>query len=232
MCVDQNFHVSWYALERLALGQLSPGQMEQLEAVCRENHLLKRRRGLISADTRPMPAFHPEQQRAVLRLKMPVLVMACAIAMLLVTIMTIILFRQQEYRPVVESNPAYNGSKGGSLSVSIVRMRDGILSHSPDSFTDADKFKFYVTSPGDGRLTEQVEVVVFQGKDIFFPYKKPIYLHPGNMNELPGSLQFSGNRKIQVCIFTGKHVSSRNRIRSEGMSSLPKQTVCATLKRE
>jgi len=106
------------------------------------------------------------------------------------------------------------------------------ISHSPDSFKDSDKFKFYVTSPGDGRLPEQVEVVVFQGKDIFFPYERPVSLPAGNGRELPGSLQFTGNRRIQVCIFSGKHIPSRKRIRSQGMSSLPKQSICTTLKRE
>ncbi|MBN2525316.1 MAG: hypothetical protein JXR76_02905 [Deltaproteobacteria bacterium] len=230
MIADPNPSISWYALERLALGQLSSDRQEEIKTACHNHSFLKQRQDFIAADTRPLPPFRPEQAQSTSWATWPQLVWVSAGALLL--LWGVFLSLHHVFVPATQTRLAYDSTKGGNLEVVAVRLRDDISTHAPDTFSETDRFRFYVTTPNARELSERVEVTVIQGNRIFFPYKRSLRINRGNLKGLPGSLQFTGTAPVEVCISTGKKIPGRNRIREHGIAALPQSTVCISLKYE
>ncbi|MBN2716021.1 MAG: hypothetical protein JXX14_09200, partial [Deltaproteobacteria bacterium] len=123
----------------------------------------------------------------------------------------------------------YSGAKGGELAISAVREREGIINHSPETFKAGDRFRLYVSLPTDSDQPVETEVVVFQGREIHFPYAARPKMYGGNMRPLPDAFQFTGAQSTQVCIAAGDNLPSRQRILQLGKQALPISTVCIRL---
>ncbi|MBN2715229.1 MAG: hypothetical protein JXX14_05200, partial [Deltaproteobacteria bacterium] len=82
-------HISWYALERLALGQLSAQRSEGLEEALQHSEFWRARQMVIASDTRPLPVFAPEKWpvRPVWVFRHPVWATCCTLMILGVSIL-------------------------------------------------------------------------------------------------------------------------------------------------
>lgn len=224
-------HVSWYALERHTLGQLSPEENQRVEQACQCNSAIRQRREAIERDTRSMPplSFVSESAR---QQRFPFSYRVVVGAVGVMTVLGFLYLGLRSSSAPLETTPDSLGIKGGDLSVHVVRERSGRTSHLPTTFLESDRFRFYVSSSGQTNGQTPVEVTVFQGKQVFFPYDRPLKIDAGNFKGLPKSFQFSGDQKVRACIATGDPLPSRDQIRRQGVKALPESTVCVDLKPE
>ena len=230
MMAEQNQSISWYMLERYGLNALAVESRAHVETAFEKSPHLLHRYAAIKSDTRPMPPFCPtiQEPKPWYSVRRPIMALAYAMALIIITVASVRL----AMTPSVPEQTGYMGTKGGDIAFRVVRLRNGIATHDPTTFTDDDRFRFYMTIPEDTFIRTTVEVTVFQGNEIFFPYKRGLRIEGGNLKGLPGSLQFTGNEKVRVCISTGRQIPSRNRIRTQGEDALPEATVCVNLKPE
>jgi len=114
--------------------------------------------------------------------------------------------------------------KGGTLAMTLVRERNGILSRDPQYFAQADRFKIEVSSPP--ALRRYFQVVVFQGHETFFPLAAGT-LAGGNAETIPGAFTLSGKKSATVCVATA--TAALHSKRYSQTSDLPRESVCVQL---
>jgi hypothetical protein len=238
MNAEHSQKISWYALERVAQGHLSAAETNRLLTICTHNPQLNRRLVAIQNDNRSMPPFapvgHVRKSRHFPLFNWPVPAMALVVTILISGIAYLAV--QKWFEPSVpatnHTGMFHDGVKGGDMALKVIRSRGDITSHRPGTFNETDRFRFYVTTPIDTATSHPVEVTVFQGEDVFFPYARRLALPQGNLRALPGSLRFSGRQPVQICISVGSDIPSRNHIRQMKKKALPKTTVCTALSHE
>ena len=98
----------------------------------------------------------------------------------------------------------------------------------PDVFESGDTFKVRLTCPMHGGANW--DVVVFQGKEAFFPYAKQPKIPCGNNVPIPGAFKLTGTKKATVCIMVDD-IPQRSALKAKGKKALLKgSAVCTTLK--
>ena len=132
--------------------------------------------------------------------------------------------------PSPSERPARIVTKGGELSLTVVRQRGLEISENPEKYREGDRFKLVLTTPYSDY--ETAEVVVFQGEEVFFPYPKDLRVAPGNKRSIPGAFELSGTHSSTVCVSVGATLPSRGEIIERGIEKLPEVTVCRTLESE
>lgn len=122
--------------------------------------------------------------------------------------------------------PPSMGYKGGDLAVGLVRHREGSSVENPTKYEEGDTFNVRVTCPP---AESQWDVVVFQGRDVFFPFDNSQPIRCGNRVPLNGSFSITGDKTTIVCVSVGESVS-RQEVISSGITALPDSTVCTQIR--
>jgi hypothetical protein len=118
--------------------------------------------------------------------------------------------------------------KGGELALGLVRLRDGSIAHDPAHFARGDRFKVQLTCPPDMR--GNVEVVVFQAGQTFFPLAPYRLADCGNLRILPGAFSLEGDADVTVCaVVVQAGAVDRAALRAGGVRALPALSVCVPL---
>ena len=121
--------------------------------------------------------------------------------------------------------PARIGYKGGDLAISVVRDRDGAITHEPEGFLDGDRFSIQITCPPGNRA---LDVAVFQGDAVYFPYDNQDSVLCANTVSIPGAFSLNGPESVFVCVIVDE-IPQRARLASRGLEALPPSSVCIEL---
>jgi Putative zinc-finger len=116
--------------------------------------------------------------------------------------------------------------KGGELRLELVRLgADGRLLDSSRYQAD-DRFKALINCPGETSVN--VELIVYQDGQAFFPLD-PIRLEScGNRRSLPGAFELDGTSSALVCVAVGEQPLDRARL-ARGAGALPEHSVCTAV---
>jgi hypothetical protein len=211
--------ISWLKLEQYQLGELSADEMRRVEAHLKECEVCRASLDSIRADEavlKPLPEV--ARKAPVWRWVTAGTALAAAAALLLVLLVT-------DWRKAVPDIPGSKiGFKGGELSISLVRERQGQILHDPESFAPGDRFKLQVTCPPSEEIFWNV--VVFQDEGSSFPYVPDEPLKCGNRVSLPGAFSITGKSAAIVCLVVSTRPPDRA---SLSQRDLPDDTVCTVL---
>ena len=212
--------ISWLKLEQYQLGELSADERRRIEAHLNECEVCRASLDSIRQDETELKPL-PEVTRKIpwLRWATAGTALAAAAALFLVLFVT-------DWKRAVPDIPGSKiGFKGGELSISLVRERQGRILHDPESFAPGDRFKVQVTCPP----SEEVfwNVVVFQDDGSSFPYIPEEPLTCGNRVPLPGAFSITGKSAAIVCLVVSTQPPDRASLSLEG---LPPDTVCTILR--
>jgi anti-sigma factor RsiW len=224
-CQCTGVPVSWLALEQYRLGELPEDRQVEVERHLRNCSDCAAAVNEIINDSivlKPLPVIIPQPavRRFPRRIKPVMAVVAPALAAVALVALSLGVFRTPQ--PSVPA--AAMVWKGGELAVSLVRERDGQVSHDPDGFLDGDRFRVEVTCPPGDR---DVDVAVFQGDAVHFPLD-PVRLVCGNRIPVPGAMALSGADPVIVCVVVDDP-PTRSRLHRDGLSALPGSAVCRVL---
>jgi hypothetical protein len=212
--------ISWLKLEQYQLGELSADEQRRVEAHLNECDVCRASLGSIRQDEqviKPLPEV--ARRTPVLRWVMAGTALAAAAALLLVLLVA-------DWKRAVPDIPGSKiGFKGGELSISLVRERQGKIQNDPESFAPGDRFKLQVTCPP----AEEIfwNVVVFQDDGSSFPCIPEEPLVCGNRVPLPGAFTITGKSAAVVCLVASNQPLDRI---SLSLEKLPPDTVCTILR--
>jgi hypothetical protein len=204
--------VSWLALERYRLGELSAWRRWRVArhlAACQScaASLADAERVVtlppLPADVRAPPA--PERRRLAPGVRVGVAVAgAGALALVLLA------------RSGAPEHPMAGGSlpgvKGGGIAVALVRERDGAVDEDATTFMARDRWKVLVTCPADRLMFW--DVAVHQGPTAAFPLSPAAPIHCGNRVPLPGAFRLDGHGPAEVCLLLASDPVNRAHIAS------------------
>jgi hypothetical protein len=211
--------ISWLKLEQYQLGELSKDEQRRVEAHLNECDACRASLDSIRQDETVLKSLPEVTRKApVLRWVTAGTVLAAAAALILVLLVA------DWKKAVHEAPPSKIGFKGGELSISLVRERQGAVIHDPETFAAGDRFKVQVTCPP----AEAVywNVVVFQDEGASFPYMAEGPLRCGNRVPLPGAFSITGDSAATVCLIVSIQPPDRA---SLSLGDLPPDTVCTVL---
>lgn len=209
--------ISWLTLERYQLGELTPAEAGRVEAHLGECPVC----GLCLQSIRdrelalpPLPERKPQPAR--LRWAF------AGVGLAMAAILTVILVIPGPPKPakIPGKRMAF---KGGELSISLVRERQGEILHEPTTFSPEDRFKLQVTCPPGEEL--DWDVVVFQDQEASYPYAPVGALPCGNRVPLTGAFKLTGQSQAVICLLIGPDAGDRPSTPDE----LPEDTVCLEL---
>jgi hypothetical protein len=212
--------LSWLKLEQYQLGELSADEKRRIEAHLNECEVCRASLDSIRADD-PVLKPLPEVARKVpwLRWATAGTALAAAAALFLVLLVA-------DWKRAVPDIPGSKiGFKGGELSISLVRERQGKILHDPEAFVPGDRFKVQVTCPPSEEIFWNV--VVFQDDGSSFPYIPEETLKCGNRVPLPGAFTITGESAAVVCLVVSTQPLDRA---SLSLEKLPPDTVCTILR--
>ena len=169
--------ISWIRLEQYHLGEVDFAERTRIEEAMTDCTTSRERLSQIAQDTRPLPEVPVVLPQRRWSTAWGGLALAAA-ALLAVLI------------------PQGNTTKGGDLSLTLVRERDGVVAVAPEDFQDGDRFSIRLTCP-EG--TPTVTVQITQDGDRYTPYPEQ-RLTCGNQVPLPGAFVVSGTDDITVCV--------------------------------
>jgi hypothetical protein len=211
--------ISWLKLEQYQLGELSADEMRRVEAHLKECEVCRASLESIQQDEavlKPLPEI--TRKAPLWRWVTAGTALAAAAALLLVLLVA-------DWKQAVPDIPGSKiGFKGGELSISLVRERQGKILHDPESFAPGDRFKLQVTCPPSEEIFWNV--VVFQAGGSSFPYIPEEPLKCGNRVPLPGAFSITGKSAATVCLTVSTQPPDRA---SLSMRDLPRDTVCTVL---
>lgn len=117
--------------------------------------------------------------------------------------------------------------KGGELTLTVVREREGAVVENPVQYRSGDRFRLLATLPGPEPMPW--DVVVIQSGEIYFPYERGGKLGPVSREPLPGAFRITGNDPAEICLIAGDPLPDRADLRNSGKDALPENVVCHTL---
>jgi hypothetical protein len=205
--------VSWLVLEQYAMGDLGPEQTAQVEAALAADPDLQARLDAIRADARPVPTLPlilvnsppPTAQAAqpapaspppVTRSRRPrspwwgrgaagLVTFAIAAVALLMLVPS----------PPPDRPTARTNWKGGELSLSLDRSRDGTITPHADSYRDGDRFQVRLTcAPGDRTVSIDV-----RQRGVLSLHTDTPALACGNAVVVPGGFELTRPGEVEVC---------------------------------
>ncbi len=216
--------VSWLTLEQYRLRELPPEAARTVAAHLEICPACAACVQAITADERPMlplPEVVAREGRPLW--SRPRLVTALAAAAAVIAVLLV--------RPFVGERPdvppdrvAY---RGGELAITLVRERGGAVVENPTRYVSGDRFKVLATVPG--RAAAPWDLVVFQDREAFFPLSPGGEVAPGSDRPLPGAFRITGASQTEICLYIGRPLPGRDRIRKIGRGALPEAAVCRTL---
>ena len=215
--------ISWLKLEQYQLGELSSDERQRIASHLTECDACRASLDSISQDEsvpRPLPRPLSEVTR-----KAPLLRWLTAGTALAAAAALLVVLLAVNLKKVVPEVPGSKlGFKGGELSISLVRERQGTILHDPEAFALGDRFKVQVTCPP----AEEIfwNVVVFQDEGSSFPYVPAEPLRCGNRVPLPGAFSITGDSAATVCLVVSTQPLGRA---SLSLGDLPPDTVCTVL---
>jgi hypothetical protein len=212
--------ISWLKLEQYQLGELSSDEQKRVETHLSECNACRASLDSISqADLVLKPLPEVTRKTPLLRWVTAGTALAAAAALLLV-------FLVVDWKKAVPDVPGSKiGFKGGDLSITLVRERQGAILHDPEAFLAGDRFKVQVTCPP----AEEIywNVVIFQDEGSSFPYVPAEPLKCGNRVPLPGAFTITGKSAAIVCLVVSTQPLDRA---SLSLGDLPPGTVCTILR--
>jgi len=221
-----NAPLSWLIMEQYQLGELEPSEkisvdrhLESCEACsgCMDSIIND------SRHLRPLPHVEVEGVPNWLGFfENRTLALGGAMAVLMLALFLIWPDSTEEAR-FPESKISY---KGGELSISLVRKRGDSVLHDPEGFSENDRFAVQITCPPGER---SMEVVFFQGGEVYFPYEGPGEVDCSNRVSLPGAFRLDGDEEVRICAIV-EQIPERGELEQEGVAVLPESTVCISLK--
>lgn len=217
--------VSWLKLERYHIGELRAEDQREIASHLSECPLCNQKYQQIITDDRPLRQLEiktvSETSSSFRFALMWGLGVTATVAALLFVVV----------RTNPDAPPTFPGSKisykGGDTVVTLAREREGRVIYDPQTYRNDDRFRLFLTSPEVGLLP--VEVVVFQGCDVYFPYPDRLEIPSGNRVPIAGALRLTGNEKTRVCILLGPDLPSRDLIKSMVRKTVSRNTVCYQL---
>jgi hypothetical protein len=227
--------VSWLALEQFHLGELPDNRAKEIEKHLNECDLCLSYMDEIVNDNivlKPLPDIEHEHWFAELLLNpagaggLVALAVMLMIAVLLRPVTETVSVDNSQIIPGSLIPPAHMNYKGGDLAISLERNRSGRVTLNPHAFADGDRFAVNVTCP-PGSL--DIELVVFQGGEAYFPLNINESVECANLVPLSGGFVLSGNEPATVCIIAGE-IPARSEIEQSGPEELPEFSVCRRLK--
>jgi hypothetical protein len=197
--------ISWLLLERFALGELEHAEAQAVSAhlsacpCCQECFA-----SIQAGALKPLPAL--DFSRAVdsgpawplwftnfwQRPAWVATGLALATAVLMLIVWRPLHDRQNEGHLL----PAL---KGGELTLTLVRLRDGVSDENPATFAPGDRFKALVTC--DAQEPLEWTLVVIQSEEESYPFDDTPPINCGNRIPLPGAFSIDGDDKARICIF-------------------------------
>ena len=183
--------ISWLLLERHALGELAGQEVSTHLSDCASCRaaldVIERDRGREMPSLPDLTLARASRRRRRLRAAVAGGAVALAAAAMLS-----IMWRGRDDRIA--------GIKGGELTVSVVRERDGEVEHEPDDFLPGDRFKVLVTCAAAEPVT--AHVTVRQAGTIARPLP-PASIECGNRVTLPGAFRLTGSEPASICVEIG-----------------------------
>ena len=220
--------LSWLRLEMYNLQELPDAEVRQVEnhlADCESCRSCLDRIKQSTDELKPLPRIELEPQRS----GWFSLAWIGATASLAAAAILLIVFKFGWPDQVAGKLPppkiAY---KGGELTISLVRDRQGAIKHEPEAFTSGDRFKVLVTCPPAEEL--YWDLVVIQNDELFFPLTPAGVLSCGNRVGLPGAFTLSGSAGAIICLLTSPQAPDRTSISRDWLESVPDDTVCRQLR--
>jgi putative zinc finger protein len=220
--------LSWLRLEMYNLQELPDAEVRQVEnhlADCESCRSCLDRIKQSTDELKPLPRIELESQRS----GWFSLAWIGATASLAAAAILLIVFKFGWPDQVSDELPppkiAY---KGGELTISLVRDRDGVIKHEPEAFISGDRFKVLVTCPPSEEL--YWDLVVIQNDELFFPLAPSDALSCGNRVGLPNAFKLSGVAAATICLVTSPQVPDRTSISIDWLESVPADTVCLQLR--
>lgn len=216
-CVGES--VSWLRLERFALGELPAEERSLVRDHLERCPACQACLEMIQAE--PAPVLRPLPSPGPAPAKRGFFWLGAAAAALAAGLLVVALW------PAGTGRRDFPGArmavKGGELAVVLVRERGGAIQRHPETFAPDDRFKALLTCPPPDEPL--VELLVFQGGQIFFPLS-PQRAACGNEVSLGGAFRLDGDQEALVCLVVGDP-PSRDTLRREPLP--PSRTVCARL---
>lgn len=116
--------------------------------------------------------------------------------------------------------------KGGELSLELVRLSTGGQLLDSSHYQPHDRFKALINCPGETSVN--LELIVYQDGQAFFPLD-PIRLEScGNRRSLPGAFELDGAADALVCVATSARPLDRKAL-ARGAGALPEESVCTVV---
>ena len=189
--------LSWFTLERYALGELDDEATRQVERRLQQSAEDRACLDAILQDDSELPPLPiplgrpgPRPGRALSRPSYWALstALAAAAAMLLVLL--------RDDAPALKAiRHVESGEKGGDVALVLTSDREG---QNPETFAPGERFKVLVTAPT--WFEEPLRVVVFQGGERYTPLAQGEPLPHGNLVPWPGAFALDGDEAAEVCV--------------------------------
>ncbi|MFT5685816.1 MAG: hypothetical protein ACI8RZ_006770 [Myxococcota bacterium] len=171
--------ISWIRLERYHLGEIDVAERGRIETELGDCKTSRGRLAQIQQDDRPMPALPHVAPRRRRSLVWGGLALAAAV-MLAVLV------------------PRGNTTKGGDVSLTLVRERAGSIAIAPATYRDGDRISLRLTC-ASGSPT--ISVTVQQGAALYTPIPDQT-IRCGNQIPISGTFAVTAPGDLRICVAT------------------------------
>jgi hypothetical protein len=224
--------LSWLVLERYELGELAPTERERVDEhlghcpVCKAclDRIVRDKDIALPKLAAIRKTAPPPEQGFFLRWRWRIAEAALALAA--VVLLLVVLWPGLKPARLTAVPAARLTIKGGELSLSLVRERNGVILHQPQTFSREDRFKLEITCPLEPPLFG--EIIVIQDEEVTFPLSPPSPLACGNHVSLQGAFRLTGRSQAIICLVVSEAPVPRADLRRQ-LLSLPSNKVCSVL---
>jgi hypothetical protein len=227
-----NTPLSWLTLERYQSGELPLAEAALAEAhllecpVCAECY--KSLEVEVALPPLPAPKARVAEQRSTSRWPLPWAWLGLGLAAAAAVLFVLLPGRSVNPPNLAGYPPAKVSYKGGELSLSVVRERQGQIAHMPKSVQPGDRLKVELTCPAANALRWDVAVIDDSG--VSYPLQANAKLQCGNRVALPGAFRLDGKGAAWICAMVAKELPPRETLTRLLNEHHPVDTVCHRLK--